>query len=241
MGKLYIVATPIGNMDDITLRALKLLEETNVIFAEDTRSTLNLLRHHNIETNNKEIISFFEGNEENRVKDVFLKLQHGNVALVSESGTPLISDPGFKMIRELASLDIKIESIPGPTALITALTLSGLPTNSFVFLGFLPKKEGKAKTLLADTKRALEVLEQCKSLILYESPHRLLATLKLIEEVFGDIDLSIGRELTKIYEEVRREKISESIKHFTVTDPRGEFVIVFSTNTTNQTIVNSEV
>ncbi len=227
MGKLYIVATPIGNMDDITIRAIKTLSDSKVIFAEDTRSTLNLLRHHNIDPAGKEIISFFEGNEENRTKDVFLKLQNNDVALVSESGTPLISDPGFKLIRELISLDIKVEAIPGPTALITALTLSGMPTNSFLFLGFLPKKLGKAKTILEQTKSAISALDPCKSIILYESPHRVLTTLQLANDVFGDIEVAVTRELTKIYEEVRREKISEAIKHFHQTDPRGEFTLIF--------------
>lgn len=228
MGILYIVATPIGNLEDITLRALRILKETKTIFAEDTRSTINLLKHHNIEIDGKEIISFFEGNEDQKTKEVFLKLQNGDVVLVSESGTPLISDPGFKLIREFVNLGIKIESIPGATALITALTLSGLPTNAFLFLGFLPKKDGKIKSVLIDTKSALEKLELCKTVILYESPHRLINTLQKIEEIYGNIEIVVARELTKIYEEVRIEKVSEAIKHFTETEPRGEFTLIFT-------------
>ncbi len=230
MGKLYIIATPIGNMEDITIRALRMLSEIPVIFAEDTRSTLNLLRHHNINTKNKEVISFFEGNEDRKVKDIFLKLQKGDVALVSESGTPLISDPGYKLIREFISLDIQIESIPGATALITALTTSGLPTNAFLFLGFLPKKEGKIKSALEQVKLSLSTLEQCKTIIFYESPHRLLKTLNIIYQVFGDIQIVTTRELTKMYEEIRREKVSETISHFANISPKGEFTILFSIN-----------
>lgn len=228
MGKLYIVATPIGNLEDITLRALRILAETKFIYAEDTRSTLNLLNHHEIGTNGKEIKSFFEGNEDEKAKEVFLSLQNGDVALVSESGTPLISDPGFKLIRKFIELGIKIETIPGPTALISALTLSGLPTNSFLFLGFLPKKDGKIRSILESTKNALANFYQCKTVILYESPHRLVNTLLLIKEIYGNIDIVIAREITKIYEEIRREKVSESLKHFTETEPRGEFTILFS-------------
>ncbi|OGY10414.1 MAG: 16S rRNA (cytidine(1402)-2'-O)-methyltransferase [Candidatus Blackburnbacteria bacterium RIFCSPHIGHO2_12_FULL_41_13b] len=226
-GKLFIISTPIGNFEDITLRALSTLRDADVILAEDTRTTANLLKHYNIPR--KEIISFFEGNEEKRHPEILNLLITGkNVALVSESGTPLVSDPGYKLIRELVSNGIKIETIPGPTALVAALVVSGLPTNSFLFMGFLPKKSGKAKTILENTKSALSALSQCKSVILYESPHRIVKTLQLVKDVFGEIDVVVARELTKIHEEVRREKVSQAIEYFTTTKPRGEFVLLFS-------------
>lgn len=228
-GVLYIVSTPIGNMEDITLRALRILKETPVIFAEDTRSALNLLKYHNIEPSLKKLISFFEGNEESKHEEVLKYLNADiNVALISESGTPLISDPGFKLIRSLIENKIKVESIPGPTALISALSVSGLPTNAFLFLGFLPKKEAHIKKVLEQTKKAIETLKPCKTVIVYESPHRLLKTLNLVLKVFGNIKVTVARELTKIYEEVRRENISESIKYFTDHQPRGEFTILLS-------------
>lgn len=228
-GTLSIVSTPIGNMEDITLRALKTLRETQVIFAEDTRSALNLLNHHNIDTSIKKIISFFEGNEEARYTEVFQYLKEGiDVALISESGTPLVSDPGFKLVRELIANGINVESIPGPTALISALTVSGLPTNAFLFLGFLPKKESHVKNILKETKEAISILNQCRTVIIYESPHRLIKTLNAIQEVFGDIQIVVARELTKIHEEVRRENICKSIEHFQKNQARGEFVLMLS-------------
>lgn len=229
MGKLYLVATPIGNLADITLKALRVLQEVDVILAEDTRTTVNLLKHYKLPQ--KEIVSCFEGNEQKRQPEVCKLLQAGkNIALVSESGTPLVSDPGYKLVRELIKQGIGIEAVPGPTALITALIISGLPTNAFLFLGFLPKKEGKARQTLQNTKSALSALNQCKSVILYESPHRVIRTLEQIKEVFGETDVVAARELTKIHEEVRREKVSYAIEYFTNTKPRGEFTILFAAN-----------
>lgn len=227
MGKLFIVSTPIGNLGDITYRAVQILKSCDVILAEDTRSAITLLKHY--ELPHKEIISFFEGNEEKRYGQIVMLLsQDKNVALISESGTPLISDPGFKLIRSLVENGIEIIAIPGPTAAITALTLSGLPTNAFLFFGFLPKKHGKVKKVLEEAKSVLKASETIKTVLFYESPHRLLDTLQSIESVFGDIEIVVARELTKIYEEVRREKVSESITYFTQEAPRGEFTILFS-------------
>ncbi len=229
MGKLFIVSTPIGNLEDITLRAIRVLSEAQVILAEDTRSAHVLLKHHKIETSSKNVISFFEGNEEQRIPEVISLLHSGrNVALISESGTPLVSDPGYKLVRGCIALGIPVEAIPGPTAAIAALTVSGLPPNAFLFLGFLPKKAGKARKMLEGIKEAHEHMTDVKTVILYESPYRVLKTLHLIKEVFGDIDVVVARELTKLYEEVRREKVSEAIEHFTKVKPRGEFVILFS-------------
>lgn len=227
MGKLYIVSTPIGNLEDITLKALRVLQEVDVILAEDTRTTVNLLKHYKLPQ--KETVSYFEGNEQKRQHEVYKLLQEGkNIALVSESGTPLISDPGYKLVRGLINQGIQLEAIPGPTALITALIISGLPTNAFLFLGFLPKKQSKALQILQNTKSALSNLKQCKSVIVYESPHRVIRTLEQIKEVFGETDVVAARELTKIHEEVRREKVSYAIEYFTNTKPRGEFTILFA-------------
>lgn len=227
MGKLFLVSTPIGNLEDITYRAIKILKECDVILAEDTRSATAIFKHYDIPK--KEIISFFEGNEKQRLPYVLsLLVQDKSLALISESGTPLVSDPGYKLVRELTKLGISTEAIPGPTAAIAALTLSGLPTSSFIFLGFLPKKGTRVKKILKQTKDAASVLETCKTAILYESPHRLVKTLNLIQEVFGDINIVIARELTKIHEEVIRQKVSESITHFTQHQPKGEFTILFT-------------
>lgn len=227
-GKLSIVATPIGNLGDITYRAIETLKTADTILAEDTRTTTKLLRHYNIP--HKELISFFEGNEEKRASEVLLAIlgQDKQIALVSESGTPLISDPGYKLIREAISAGIKIETVPGPAALISALTVSGAPTNSFLFLGFLPKKDGNARKILIQTKDSLSDIEQLKTVIFYESPHRLIRSLQLVKAVFGEVSVVVARELTKIHEEVRRGSISKVIEYFNKVKPRGEFTIILS-------------
>lgn len=226
-GKLFIVSTSIGNLEDMTYRAVRVLSEADAILAEDTRTTASLLKHFKIP--HKPLFSFFEGNENEKQEQVLQMLRDGaNIALVSESGTPLISDPGFKLVREAVNTGIKVESIPGATALITALTTSGLPTNSFLFLGFLPKKESHAKDMLEKTKETLRNMEQLKTVIIYEGPHRVVKTLQLIEQVFRDIEVVVARELTKMHEEVRKESVSVAIAHFTNVLPRGEFVIMFS-------------
>lgn len=227
MGKLSIVGTPIGNLEDISFRALTTIKEADLILAEDTRTLSSMLQKYNITA--KKVTSFFEGNELQKIPEIIQKITEGqNIALVSESGTPLISDPGYKLVREAIKNNLTIQSVPGPTALITALVTSGLPPNSFLFLGFLPKKESKAKKILIGVKGTLEKIESLKTIILYESPHRLLKTLYLIKEVFGDIELVTSRELTKLYEEVRRENLSKSIENFQKDKPRGEFVISFA-------------
>lgn len=222
MSKLFIVATPIGNLRDITFRAIEILGSVNLILAEDTRTIQNLLTHYNIPK--PEIWSFFEGNEEKQIENVLGRIARGdNVALVSESGTPIISDPGYKLVRGAIEQGIALEAIPGPSAAITALVSSGLPPDKFLFIGFLPKKPGKKHSLLEQIKNSnLET-----SVILYESPYRVLKTLGELEEVFGDINVVLSRELTKIHEEVRRETISEALSHFTKTPPKGEFTILF--------------
>ncbi|QQG40528.1 MAG: 16S rRNA (cytidine(1402)-2'-O)-methyltransferase [Candidatus Levyibacteriota bacterium] len=234
MGTLYIVATPIGNLQDITLRAIEILQTVDVIVCEDTRRTGNLLTNFqfsifNFQKNpNKpkpRLISYYEQNEMQRIPEIMAFLKNGmNVALVSDAGTPTISDPGFKLVRLCIQEEVRVESIPGPSSVISALVSSGLPTDKFLFVGYPPKKKGHRKKLITD----LLALSIKTTIILFEAPHRLVKTLGEMQEIFGNIDVVVARELTKIHEEVRREKISDSIIHFEKTNPRGEFVILFS-------------
>ena len=220
MGTLFIVATPIGNLKDITLRAIDVLSSVDYVLCEDTRVTGRLLNHYEI---SKKMVSFNEFNEESRIKATINDLaKDQKIALVSDAGTPLISDPGYKLVREAIAAGVKVESIPGPSSVLNALTVSGLPPDKFLFLGYLPKKDGKRRNLLEDAKET-----KIKStIIFFESPFRLVETLKNMLEIFGDIDIVVCRELTKIHEEVRREKVFESINHFESHEPRGEFVIL---------------
>lgn len=223
IGQLLIVSTPIGNLEDITLRALKILGEADIILAEDTRTATKLLKHHKI--NYKQLLSFFEGNEEKRINQVIDELKAGkNIALISESGTPLISDPGFKLARKVIKQTIFVSAIPGPSALIAALSVSGLPINSFVFLGFLPKKLNKIKGIFSDLKS----LENIKTFVFYESPYRLIKTLKILKDDFGEVDVAVARELTKLHEEVLRGTPSQLIDHFEKNSPRGEIAVIVS-------------
>ncbi len=201
LGMLYIVATPIGNLEDITLRALGVLGQVDLIAAEDTRWTKKLLDHHQIKNR---LISFHEHNEVERTKSLVEKLRRGlSVALVSNAGTPSVSDPGFRLIREAIANDIVIVPIPGASAIITALSASGLATDSFVFVGFLSKKDGKRRSQI----QALEGEE--RTIILYESPFRILPLLKELIEVMGDRSGVLSREMTKTHEEFLRRPLSE--------------------------------
>ena len=223
MGKLYLVSTPIGNLEDITLRAKRILEEVEIIACEDTRKTGLLLTRLNIPR--KQLLSYYEENELQRIPEIIQLLKEGkNVALVSNAGTPTISDPGFKLVRECLNQGIEVEAIPGPSAVLSALISSGLPTDKFLFLGYLPKKQGKRQELLKNCK----LLTVHCSLIFFESPYRLIETLEVLKETFGDIQIVICRELTKIHEEIRREKISKSLEHFQKVKPQGEFTILFN-------------
>lgn len=222
-GILYIVSTPIGNLADITLRAIKTLKEVDLILAEDTRHTRILLKHYEIE---KPLISFFEFNEQKRIPEIIDKLRSGaKIAQVTDAGTPLISDPGFKLVRKAIEAGIEVEPIPGPSAALAALTASGMPTDKFLFLGYLPKSAGKSEKLLKNAQKILEI--QKMTIILFESPHRLVKTLTKIKDVFGDIEIAVCRELTKIHQEIRREKVRESLEHFAKVKPKGEFTLVF--------------
>lgn len=222
-GTLYVISTPIGNLGDITKRAVDTLKNLDILLVEDTRVSGKLLKNFNIDL---KMISFNEYSEKTKTASVISLLREGKtVGIISDAGTPLISDPGFLLLREAIKNGIPITAIPGPTALIYALSVSGLPTDKFIFMGYLPKKEGKRINILKNLKKASEYITA--TVIFYESPYRLLATLKNINEVFGDIDMVVCRELTKIHEEVLRESVSKLVDHFSVTAPKGEFTLLF--------------
>jgi len=222
-GILYIVSTPIGNREDITLRALRILKEVDLIAAEDTRHTNLLLRHFGIQT---PLTSYFEGNELKKKEFILSKLKQGDqIALVSDAGTPGISDPGFRLIQTAIENHISIVPIPGVSAVIAALSVSGLPTDSFLFKGFLPHKSKKRRDLLKQ-------LEEVKAtLIFYESPHRLTESLRDILDVLSDREMVLTRELTKIYEEVLRGKVNEIINQIGERKLKGEMTLVISGKT----------
>jgi 16S rRNA (cytidine1402-2'-O)-methyltransferase len=222
-GTLYILSTPIGNREDITLRALRVLKEVDLIAAEDTRHTGLLLRHFGIQTS---LSSYFEGNEL-RKKDLILsRLKQGDqVALVSDAGTPGISDPGFRLVQMAIENRIPVVPIPGPSAVIAALSVSGLPTDAFLFKGFLPHKSKKRRGLIEDLKEVRETI------ILYESPHRIVQTLKDIAEILGDREIVLARELTKVFEEVLRGRVSEIQTRIAGRKIKGEITLVLSGKT----------
>lgn len=226
MGTLYIVATPIGNLQDITLRAVDVLKKVEYIACEDTRRTGLLLKSLGI-PRKAMLISYYEQTEDLRIPNILNLLINGkDVALVSDSGTPLISDPGFPLVRRSLEEGIKIVSIPGPTAATSALVSSGLPPDKFIFLGFLPKKEGNKRRLLTNLKASNDKLEA--TVIIYEAPHRLLKSLDSIKEVFGNIKVTLARELTKQHEEILSNTINGFIEKYSKVNPKGEFVILFN-------------
>ena len=218
MSKLYIVPTPIGNLEDITLRAIRTLKEADYILAEDTRTTAFLLKHLGIE---KKLYSHHKFNEHATAASVAEAIGEGRtVALVSDAGTPGISDPGFLLVRTCVEAGIEVETLPGATALIPALVQSGFPCDRFCFEGFLPQKKGR-------TKRLEELKEESRSIIFYESPFRVVKCLEQLAEVFGeDRKVSVSRELTKKFEQTVRGTIAEVVAHFREHEPKGEFVIV---------------
>lgn len=223
MGTLLIVATPIGNLKDVSFRAIEVLKFVDYILCEDTRVTGKLLNHFEIQ---KKMVTFNDFNEESKKKSVLEDLGKGvNIALVSDAGTPLVSDPGFKLVREAIQEGIRVESIPGPSSVIAALTVSGLPTDKFTFVGYLPKKEGKKIEILRNLKVSRGLVKS--TLIIFESPYRVVNTLESIKGVFGDIDVVVCRELTKMHEEVLRGKISNSIELIQSKPIKGEFVILY--------------
>ncbi|MBW6411465.1 16S rRNA (cytidine(1402)-2'-O)-methyltransferase [Clostridium weizhouense] len=218
IGKLYLIPTPIGNLKDITLRALEILEEVDIIAAEDTRQTLKLLNHFNIK---KSLISYHKFNEQDKSDEVIDRLLNGkNIALVSDAGTPGISDPGSVVVKKCIEQGIEFHVLPGATAITTALVYSGLDTTKFIFRGFLPR-ENKERNIIKD-----ELMQSQETLIFYEAPHRLLDTLNFLLNSFGNRNIAVCRELTKLYEQIYRGTIEESINYFMVNRPRGEFVLV---------------
>jgi 16S rRNA (cytidine1402-2'-O)-methyltransferase len=219
-GALYLVATPIGHLGDVTLRALETLKAVDVIACEDTRQTAKLLHHYQI---HKPMTSLHDHNERWRAPELLKRLREGqSVALVCDGGTPLISDPGWRLVHEAVTQQIPLTWIPGPTALIGGLVLSGLPTDRFVFEGFLPAKAGARRQRLEALKA------EPRTVVLYEAPHRLLRTLRELREIVGEARVACARELTKRFEEVRRGTVNELVAHFEQHPPRGEFVVVVS-------------
>jgi len=219
---LYIVSTPIGNLEDITLRALRTLKEVDYIAAEDTRHTGLLRMKFEITT---PMVSFHSYSSDEKLEMIISLLKEGkNVALVSDAGTPGISDPAYNLIKRAIEEEIQISPIPGASSLLAAIVASGMPMDKFLYLGFLPLKKGR-QTLF----KSLE--EEKRTLVIFEAPHRILKTLKDLETYFGDRNIAVCRELTKIHEEFLRMKISEAIAHFTKKAPRGEFVLVVEGST----------
>lgn len=217
---LHIVATPIGNLKDITLRALEVLQSVDAIICEDTRRTGILLSHYQIK---KPFITLNDFNEQRLTQSIIQRLVNGeNIALVSDAGTPLVSDPGFKLVREALENDVQIDSLPGPSAAITALTLAGLPPDKFFFIGYLPEKSGRRADMI---KKLVEINKNISTtFIVYVAPHKLIKTLTEMKDILGDIKIALAHELTKLHQSVDRNTISEIIKK--VTHPKGEYILL---------------
>lgn len=218
MGILYLVPTPVGNMEDITLRALRLLKEADLVLCEDTRTSSNLLRHYDI---HKPLMAHHKFNEHGTSATIVDRLKSGeNICLITDAGTPGISDPGFFLVREAARAGVRVECLPGATALIPALVCSGLPSDRFCFEGFLPQKKGRAT-------RLEQLKQEERTMVLYESPYRVVKTLSQLAETLGaDRNASCSREISKLHEETLRGTLAELLEHFEATPPKGEFVIV---------------
>ncbi|MFC1557538.1 16S rRNA (cytidine(1402)-2'-O)-methyltransferase [candidate division KSB1 bacterium] len=216
-GTLYVVSTPIGNLGDITYRAVEVLKNVDVIAAEDTRRASILTRHYGIDTPRR---SFHDYNAGKRIPEFADRLSNGEeVALISDAGTPGVSDPGYLLIKHCIDTGITVVSIPGPTALIAAFVVSGLPTERFVFEGFLPVKKGRKTRIKA-------LADEARTIVLYESPHRLRRTLSDLLETLGDRKVTVAREMTKLYEEIYRTSLSDAVERYRNKKPKGEFVLV---------------
>ena len=220
MGTLYLIATPIGNLEDISARALRILGEVRLIAAEDTRVSRKLLAHFYIHT---PLTSYFEHNKLSKLHTILAALAGGDVALVSDAGTPGLNDPGYELVRAALAAGHKVSPIPGPSAPVAALTASGLPTDSFLYLGYLPRKPSERRDFIE------QVSNLSYTLIVLETPHRLLDSLADLESILGDREIAIAREMTKIHEEIWREKVSKARSHFK--EPRGEFTLVVAGKT----------
>lgn len=223
MGKLYIIPTPIGNLEDMTFRAIRLLKEVDLILAEDTRTTGILLKHFDIQN---KMQSYHKFNEHKAIGHIVDRLNSGEtIALVSDAGTPGISDPGFLITRECAKEGIEIQCLPGATAFVPALVSSGIPCDKFYFEGFLPQKKGRMT-------RMKELAEETRTIVLYESPYRVIKTLTQLSEHMGEERYAATcREISKLYEDTQRGTLKELIEHFTMNEPKGEFVIIISGKT----------
>jgi len=217
VGQLYLVATPIGNLEDITARALRVLRECHLVAAEDTRRTGQLLAHFDIHT---ALTSYFEHNKLTKLDTILRALAEGDVALVSDAGTPGLSDPGYELVQAALEAGYRVTPVPGASAVLAALVASGLPTDAFVYLGFLPRKAADLKHLLASLVR------EPRTLVAYEAPHRLLDTLAAIETTLGNRSVAVARELTKLHEEIFRGTVSAAHAHFAAKDILGEITLV---------------
>ena len=226
MGKLYLVPTPVGNMEDITLRALRLLKEADVVLAEDTRTSGILLKHYDIKTR---LMSHHKFNEHQTAGMLAARMAGGEtMVLISDAGTPGISDPGFMLVRECVARDVEVQCLPGATAFVPALVSSGLPCDRFCFEGFLPQKKGRATRIAA-------LAEETRTMIFYESPHRVVKLLQQLKEAFGEErQCSVCREISKVHEESVRGSLNEVLAHFLENEPRGEFVIIVGGKTVSK-------
>lgn len=218
MGRLYVVPTPVGNLEDMTFRAIRVLKEADLILAEDTRTSGILLKHFEIK---KPMISHHKFNEHQTVEGIVNRIKAGEtIALISDAGTPAISDPGFLVVRECVRNEIEVQCLPGATAFVPALVSSGLPNDRFCFEGFLPQKKGRMTRLLT-------LQSEVRTMIFYESPYRLVKTLTQFSEYFGaEREVAVCREISKLYEECVRGTLSEVIEHFKANEPRGEIVVI---------------
>ncbi len=232
-GKLILCATPIGNLEDITQRALRVLDSADVVACEDTRRTRKLLNHFSISV--RDLVSYRESNERRSVPELVQRIKRGEtVVLVSDAGMPGISDPGYRLVRACIDADLSIEVVPGPTASVAALVLSGLPPSRFVFEGFLPRRSGDRK------KRAAELAPETRTLVVYESPHRLEASIADLVEALGDRPAALVRELTKMHEEVRRGSLTDILESIRDSPPKGEIVLVIGGATQGGAEVSDE-
>jgi 16S rRNA (cytidine1402-2'-O)-methyltransferase len=218
MGTLYLVATPIGNLEDISARALRLLSEARLIAAEDTRQTLKLLNHFNIHP--RSLVSYHEHNKLSRLEQILGELEQGDVALVSDAGTPALNDPGYELVHAALEAGYSVSSIPGASAPVAALVASGLPTDAFLYLGYLPRQP-------SERREAIQVVANLPyTLVFLESPHRLVDALSDLNTILGDRPAAVARELTKLHEEILRVTLSQALAHFEANVPRGEFTLV---------------
>jgi 16S rRNA (cytidine1402-2'-O)-methyltransferase len=230
MSALYVVATPIGNLEDITLRALRILGQVKLVAAEDTRKTRHLLKTYGISTR---LTSYHEHNKLTKLGYLLEQMQDGDVALVSEAGMPGLSDPGYELIAAAIQQGIPVIPVPGPSSIITALAVSGLPTDRFLYLGFLPRKKGQRRNLLESQA------DQQATLIALEAPHRLQQSLGDLIEVLGERQVAVCRELTKMYEEIFRGTLSQARQHFR--EPRGEFTLVIEGNRQQRPLAEEDI